>query len=183
VFSALYVIFAIKTLGLSPSLMGFTVAVGGLGSLAGTAISRRFATRVGLGRAIALGFLVSAVSAVFVPLANGPLWLKIGSLMVAQFVGDSMAVAAMIPAASLRQSLIPRGMLGRAAAFMSLGSGASAVIGALAGGALGSAFGPRAALFASVVGLIVLPLWACTTPLWHLAEIPAAEPKTPAEAP
>jgi MFS family permease len=181
-FSALYVIFAIRTLGLTPSLMGFTVAVGGIGSLAGTAISQRFAARVGLGRAIALGFLTSALSSVFVPLASGPLWLKIASLMVAQFVGDSMAVAAMIPAASLRQSLIPRGMLGRAAAFMSLGSGASAVVGALAGGALGSAFGPRTALFASVAGLIVLPLWACTTSLWSLKEIPPAEPKTPAAA-
>ena len=36
-FSALYVIFAIKTLGLSPALMGMTVAVGGIGSLLGTA--------------------------------------------------------------------------------------------------------------------------------------------------
>jgi MFS family permease len=183
VFSALYVIFAIKTLGLSPALMGLTVAVGGVGSLAGTAISRHFAARVGVGKAITLGFLVSAVSAVFVPLASGPLVLKVASLMVAQFVGDSMAVAAMIPAASLRQSLIPRDRLGRAAAFLSVGAGASAVIGALAGGALGSAFGPRAALFAAVAGLILMPLWACTTALWQLVEIPASEPKTSLHAP
>lgn len=178
VFSALYVIFAIKTLGLSPALMGFTVAVGGIGSLAGTAISRRLAAWLGIGRAIVLGFVVSAVSAIFVPLASGPLVLKLASLMVAQFVGDSMAVAAMIPAASLRQSLIPRDRLGRAAAFLSVGAGASAVIGALTGGALGSAFGPRVALFASVAGLVVMPAWASTTPLWRLAEIPAAAPKT-----
>lgn len=182
VFSALYVIFAIKTLGLSPALMGFTVAVGGIGSLAGTAISRRLAAWLGIGRAIVLGFVVSAVSAIFVPLASGPLVLKLASLMVAQFVGDSMAVAAMIPAASLRQSLIPRDRLGRAAAFLSVGAGASAVIGALTGGALGSAFGPRVALFASVAGLVVMPAWASTTPLWRLAEIPAAGPKTPLAA-
>jgi len=182
VFSALYVIFAIKTLGLSPALMGLTVAVGGIGSLAGTAISRRFAAWLGIGRAIVLGFVVSAVSAIFVPLASGPLVLKLASLMVAQFVGDSMAVAAMIPAASLRQSLIPRDRLGRAAAFLSVGAGASAVVGALTGGALGSAFGPRVALFASVAGLVVMPVWASTTPLWRLAEIPAAAPKTPLPA-
>src|SRR5579864_717595 len=183
VFSALYVIFAIKTLGLSPALMGLTVAVGGIGSLAGTAISQRLAARVGVGRAIALGFLVSAVSAIFVPLANGPLFLKVGSLMLAQFVGDAMAVAAMIPAASLRQSLIPRDRLGRAAAFLSVGAGASAVIGALTGGVLGSAFGPRAALFAAAGGLFLTPLWACTTPLWQLGEIPASEPETSVSAP
>jgi len=182
VFSALYVIFAIKTLGLSPALMGLTVAVGGIGSLAGTAISRRFAAWLGIGRAIVLGFVVSAVSAIFVPLASGPIVLKLASLMVAQFVGDSMAVAAMIPAASLRQSLIPRDRLGRAAAFLSVGAGASAVVGALTGGALGSAFGPRVALFVSVAGLVVMAVWASTTPLWRLAEIPAAAPKTPLPA-
>jgi len=183
VFSALYVIFAIKTLGLSPALMGLTVAVGGIGSLAGTTISRRFAARMGVGRAIALGFLVSAVSAIFVPLASGPLFLKVGSLMLAQFVGDAMAVAAMIPAASLRQSLIPRDRLGRAAAFLSVGAGASAVIGALTGGMLGSVFGPRAALFAAAGGLFLTPLWACTTPLWQLVEIPASQPETSVSAP
>ena len=82
----------------------------------------------------------------------------------------------MIPAASLRQSIIPRGLLGRSAAFMSVGAGASAVVGALAGGALGSLFGPRTALFLSVAGLVVMPLWACATPLWRLSEIPVTEP-------
>ena len=176
VFSALYVIFAIRTLHLSPALMGLTVAVGGVGSLAGTAISPSFVARFGVGKAIAIGFLVSAVSAIFVPLSGGPLWLELASLMTAQFVGDSMAVAAMIPAASLRQSVIPRELLGRSAAFISVGSGSSAVIGALAGGTLGSLLGPRSALFMAVAGLVIMPLWACATPLWRLKEIPAAAP-------
>lgn len=183
VFSALYVIFAIKTLGLSPALMGLTVAVGGVGSLAGTAISPSFVARIGVGRAIAIGFLVSAVSAIFVPLAAGPLWLKLASLMTAQFVGDSMAVAAMIPAASLRQSIIRRELLGRSAAFISVGAGASAVAGALAGGALGSLLGPRSALFMAVAGLVIMPLWACATPLWRLKEIPPSAPNSGVAAP
>ena len=183
VFSALYVIFAIKTLALSPALMGLTVAVGGIGSLAGTAISPLFVARFGVGKAIAIGFLVSAVSAIFVPLAAGPLWLKLASLMTAQFVGDSMAVAAMIPAASLRQSIVPRELLGRSAAFISVGSGASAVVGALAGGTLGSLFGPRSALFLAVCGLVIMPLWACATPLWRAKEIPALANSSAGAAP
>ena len=178
-FSALYVIYVIRALGLTPALMGLTVGVGGIGSLLGTAISAPLVRRVGVGKTILLGFLVSAVSSVFVPLAHGPIALKVASLMVAQLVGDSMAVAAMIPAASLRQSIIPRDMLGRTAALMSVGSGASAVIGALVGGTLGSTLGPRWALFASVAGLILTPLTAFVSPLWRLREIPAAEPKIP----
>jgi MFS family permease len=179
VFSALYVIFAIKTLGLSPAMMGITVAVGGIGSLAGTALSPFLVRRLGVGRTILLGFEVSAISALFVPLASGPLLFKVASLMVAQFVGDSMAVAALIPAASLRQSIIPRAMLGRTAALLSVGAGASAVVGALLGGTLGSALGPRWALFAAVAGLVATPLTAFVSPLWRLWEIPGGERKTP----
>lgn len=177
-FSALYVIFAIKTLGLSPAMMGITVGVGGIGSLAGTAMSPILVRRLGVGKTILLGFLVSALSAIFVPLASGPFRVKMASLMLAQFVGDSMAVAALIPAASLRQSIIPRIKLGRTAALMSIGAGGSAVVGALLGGLLGSALGPRAALFAAVAGLIATPLTGFVSPLWRLAKIPAAEPKT-----
>jgi len=178
VFSALYVIFAIKTLGLSPAMMGITVAVGGIGSLAGTALSPLLVRSFGVGKTILLGFEISALSALFVPLASGPLPVKIASLMVAQLVGDSMAVAALIPAASLRQSIIPRAMLGRTAALLSVGAGASAVVGALLGGTLGSALGPRTALFAAVAGLAATPLTAFISPLWRLAEIPGGERKT-----
>jgi MFS family permease len=177
-FSALYVIFAIKSLGLSPALMGITVGVGGIGSLIGTAMSARLVRRFGLGRTILFGFLISAMSSVFVPLANGPLWSKVASLMVAQLVGDSMAVAAMIPAASLRQSIVPRSMLGRTASLMSIGAGASAVVGALIGGTTGSLIGPRWALLAAVTGLIATPFTAFASPLWRLSEIPGAEPKS-----
>jgi MFS family permease len=164
-------------------MMGITVGVGGVGSLLGTALSAPLVRRFGVGRTILLGFLISAISAVFVPAAGGPLALKVASLMVAQLVGDSMAVAAMIPTASLRQSVIPRDMLGRTAALMSVGSGASAVMGALLGGTLGSTIGPRPALFAAVAGLIATPLTGFISPLWRLQEIPAAEPKSPLQGP
>ncbi|HEX4302334.1 MAG TPA: MFS transporter [Rhizomicrobium sp.] len=172
IFSALYVIFFIRTLGLTPLLMGITVAVGGVGSLLGTAMSAPLVRLLGVGRAIVLGFLISAVSTLFIPLAAGPLWLKLASLMLAQIVGDSFAVAAMIPTASLRQAVIPRDLLGRAAAALTVASGAPAVLGAVAGGILGSILGPRIGLFVAVAGILAAPLFAATTPLWRLAQIP-----------
>jgi MFS family permease len=175
-FSALYVIYAIKTLGLTPALMGITVGVGGIGSLAGTAVSPWMIRRIGIGPTIVTGLSLSAVAAVFVPLASGPLWMKIASLMVAQFVGDSMAVAAIIPAASLRQSIIPREKLGRAAALFSVGAGAVAVTGTLIGGALGGWIGVRATLYVAATGFFLTPLMVIFSPLRALKEIPAEPP-------
>ena len=171
-FSALYVIFAIRTLGFTPALMGITVAVGGIGSLLGTAMSAPMVRVLGVGKTILFGYLISALSAFCVPLAFGPLWLKVAMLMTAQLLGDSFAVAAIIPAASLRQSIIPRAMLGRAAAMMSVTAGTSAVIGALAGGVLGSLAGPRTALLIGVAGIVATPLLGMLSPLLQLKEIP-----------
>jgi len=103
--------------------------------------------------------------------------------MIAQLVGDSMAVAAIIPASSLRQSVIPREMLGRAASVFFVGAGASAVLGALSGGVLGSALGPRAALFLAVGGLVATPMIGVFSPLWRLEQIPASEPKSAGSGP
>ncbi len=184
IFSALYVVFFIRTLGLTPLLMGITVAVGGFGSLLGTVMSAPLVRLVGVGRAIVLGFLISAIATLFIPLAAGPLWLKLASLMLAQIVGDSFAVAAMIPTASLRQAVIPRDLLGRAAAALTVASGAPAVLGAVAGGILGSLLGPRAGLFVAVAGILAAPLFAMTTPLWRLAAFPSSETQAdPAGAP
>ncbi len=180
-FSALYTIFAIKTLGLTPALMGITIAVGGIGSLLGTAMSPVMVRRLGIGPTILSGYLVSAFSAWCVPLAFGPLWLKVAMLMTAQLFGDSFAVAAIIPAATLRQSVVPRHLLGRSAALISVASGATAVVGALTGGLLGTLLSPRMALIIGVSGIGLAPTIGLFSPLARLMEIPAAEPKTPPE--
>ena len=49
-FAALYLVFALKVLGLSPIMLGITVAFGGLGALAGAGLAGRFARRLGAGQ-------------------------------------------------------------------------------------------------------------------------------------
>jgi MFS family permease len=173
-FSALWTIYVIKTLGLTPILMGLTISAGGVGSVIGTALSPWLVRRFSIGPAIVLGMAVSGVSAILVPLAAGPLWLKLTALMAAQLIGDSMAVAALIPAASLRQSIIPRDKLGRTAALFSIGAGVVAVTGTLIGGALGGWIGVRATLYIAAAGIFLTPLIVILSPLRSLHHIPAA---------
>jgi MFS family permease len=176
VYSALYIIFAIKTLGLHPWLLGLVIGVGGVASLLGTAMAPWLVRRFGIGRTIVFGYLIAGLSAICVPLAASPTWFAVAMLTTAQLFGDSFAVAGMIPSASLQQSVIPRRLLGRAGAAMSVASGAPAVIGALVGGLIGTLLSPRLALLVAATGIALTPLLGVFSPLRGLRDIPAGDP-------
>jgi MFS family permease len=179
VFSALYIIFAIKTLGLHPWLLGLIIGVGGVASLVGTWMSPWLVRRIGVGRTIVYSYLIAGGSAICVPLASAPTWFAVAMLTTAQLFGDSFAVAGMIPSASLQQSVIPRRLLGRAGAAMSVASGAPAVIGALVGGLAGTLLSPRVALFLAASGIALTPFLGLFSPLPGLKEIPTGDPVQP----
>jgi MFS family permease len=180
VFSALYIIFAIRTLGLHPWLLGLIIGAGGVAALMGTWMSPWLVGRFGIGRTIVFGYLVAGLSAICVPLAAAPTWFAVAMLTTAQLFGDSFAVAGMIPSSSLQQSVIPRRLLGRAGAAMSVASSAPAVLGAIMGGIAGSLLSPRLALTLAAVGIAATPLLGVFSPLRRLQDIPSAEAPEPA---
>lgn len=171
-FAALYSVYAINVLHLSPGLIGVIIGVGGIGALLGATLSPISCRVLGLGPTIVFGFVTSAVSAFFVPLAAGSVMTKTAMMMAAQLLGDSLAVAAIIPSSSLRQTVLPGSVLGRSAALFRAGAGASTVIGALAGGVLAEALGVRSALFAAVCGILACTMIGVFSPLTKLKEIP-----------
>jgi MFS family permease len=178
-FSALYVFYAIDVLHLTPVEMGITIAVGGIGSLAGAVLAAPLARALGLGRAILFAGLASGVASFFIAFAHGAPAKAMAFLMIAQFFGDSLAVASIIAATSLRQSVVPLDVIGRVAAVFRAGAGAPAIVGALLGGVLAAQFGPRAVLFTGSCGVCAGMLWGFFSPLWRLAEMPVA-PDPPA---
>jgi len=173
-FSALYAFYAIKVLHLSTTLIGLTVGVGGVASLAGAVMAAPMVRWFGVGRAILLGYLISGASAFFVPLAHGPATEAVLFLMLAQLFGDSFAVAAIVTATSLRQTVVPLNLMGRVGATFQVGGGAPGVLGALMGGLLGYWFGARQALFVAAGGIFLSIAWAVFSPLWQLREMPVA---------
>ncbi|MBI3676070.1 MAG: MFS transporter [Proteobacteria bacterium] len=178
-FSALYVIWAIKGLGLSPALMGVTIAVGGVAALLGTAIAAPALKWLGAGRAIVITYLISGASSLFIPLAHGPLAWRVAFLMLAQLFGDAFAVAAIVISTSLRQSLVPLHFMGRVAAVFGTAAGAPAIAGALLGGTLGEVFGMRETLLFAAAGVALTPLIGAFSPLWRLRDMPVAPGPAP----
>jgi Na+/melibiose symporter-like transporter len=171
VFSALYIIFALRVLGLTPALLGITIAFGGGGALLGSLIAQPLARRFGIGPATIGTALASAAAAALIPLAPAGAVPGMTVLIISQILGDAVGTATLILAVSLRQGLLAPNLLGRTgAAFQAVGGGA-AVAGALGGGLLGQAVGMRAALFVAAAGLAIGPAIAAFTPLRALRKI------------
>jgi len=169
-YAALYVLFALRILGLTPAMLGVTIAAGGVGGIAGAVVAPRLAKWLGVGPAIVAAAAGAALFSPLTPLAPASPYPGMAFLGTAQLFGDALAVAAAVLAASLRQTLLPQAVLGRVAATFQAVGGGMAVIGALTGGVLGGLIGPRATLFIAVGGLLIGPLVVALSPLRQYRE-------------
>jgi hypothetical protein len=165
IFSALYMIFAIRGVGLAAAILGLVIAVGGFGSLIGAVIGPWLARRVGLGMATALTTLAYGLGLVFIPFARGSVVEGTACLVASQLVGDSFGTACLIGLTSLRQTRLKPEVMGRAGAALAAGSGGLMIIGALGGGLLGAVAGLRAGIAVAVAGYIAAGLVALASPI------------------
>jgi len=144
---AVFVPYAVRHLGLSPSGIGVTLAMYGvgmvMGALAATRIMRRlpFGTVIGLGPVT--GFVASAVIALTTVFPT-PLLAGLGFFLLG--AGPILWV---ISTTTLRQSVTPPRLLGRVSAINILSYGARPV-GAGGGALVGSLFGAEACLYLAV---------------------------------
>ncbi|MFL5296303.1 MAG: MFS transporter [Phenylobacterium sp.] len=174
-FSALYIAYVLRGLGLSPALLGFGIASGGVGALAGSLMAQPMARWIGVGPAICLGGALSALGTMIILLAPTDTAGAMTALVVSQFLGDAFGVVPLILATSLRQVLLPQSVLGRVGATFRALNGAVLVTGALAGGLLGQTFGMRQTLLAAIAGLLIGPLLGALSPLGRVREMPSGE--------
>lgn len=93
-----------------PALLGVLMPLQGAGAVLGGALSAMLVTRLGEGRAAALGMLLTAVGTV--PLLGGSIWIA-GAGMVIMGVGIPIVVVSFV---TLRQRATPDVLQGRTAA-------------------------------------------------------------------
>jgi MFS family permease len=170
---ALYVLYATRTLELSPLLIGLIFAAGGAGAIPGAILADRYGERFGVGRTIVFGFALAGVGALILPLASGPPAVVVAILMIGKAFAGITETAGNIHQWTLRQTVTPDRLAGRVTAghrFLVYGACA---VGAVAGGVLGSAVGVRKALLLLAVGMIVSPLIGIFSPLRNLRRQPA----------
>jgi predicted MFS family arabinose efflux permease len=171
---ALYVLYLARGLGLSPALIGLTLAAGGPGALVGSALAGRVQRRIGVSGAVIGGLSVFALAALLIPLApGGDPAVAVPLLMVAAFGMPAGGQVCAVNVLTTRQLLSPEPLLGRVnASFRFAGLGVSP-LGALLGGTAGSAIGLRTALLAAVGGMLLAPLIVAVSPVRRLHDLPA----------
>jgi MFS family permease len=175
-FSALYVLYAIRELHLTPALLGFVFAAGGLGAVPGALLAPWAARRFGIGKAIIGGGVLSGLTALLVPLASGSLAVVVAVLAVAQVLGGVTGTIANIHQWSLRQAVTPDQLEGRVTAshrFIVYGVGA---VGAFGAGLVASVIGLRPAISVFAVGALLGAVSAVWSPLRHVHEMPLPPP-------
>lgn len=165
--TTLYVIFLVDTLHLPAALVGVTLIGTGPGAIVGSLAAGTVAERIGLAGAICSGLGLFCLAGLLIPLAPATAAAAVPMLIVASFLMSSGGQVCAINVLSMRQRTTPDRLQGRVNGsfrFLSLGL---APVGALLGGLLGSAIGPRAAVFVTVGAMAIGPLLVWFSPVRH----------------
>ena len=175
-FFALFVLYATRELAIEPGTLGLVLGAAAVGSILGAVVASRVGRRLGVGRAFALGCVLFPAPLVLVPLAEGPRWLVLGMLFAAEFLSGLGVMILDINAGAIIPALTPHRLRSRATgAFRFVNYGVRPV-GALIGGALGSAIGLRPTLWIATVGAVAGALWLLPSPVLALRELPEEAP-------
>lgn len=173
---ALYALYVLNDLGLSPLLLGLLVSSGGVGSLVGSIFALRVSGAFGLGRALIASALVEGLVVFLVPLAGGSALGAALFLLASQLFGDALLTIHFIVHLSLRQLVTEDRIRGRVNATLNVLEHGVAPLGALAGAALAVASTPRATLYVAAVGILASGLWLVFSRVRSVTETSPASP-------
>jgi len=162
-FRAAYMIYVVRTLGLSPEVVGFIIASGGIASFTGGLLTERISFALGTGRAISVSLIIVGIGLALVPLAPGATLIGIALLVAHQFLSDGFETVWEANQGAIRSRVLPDALQGRASAALEGVSLLGRLTGITAGGLIGgSAAGSGAALYlgaaASIAAGIVIGL-------------------------
>jgi MFS family permease len=169
---SIFLVFAVRELGLSAALIGLAFSVGAAGSLLAAFTARRISDRFGIGPTSIVTAALFGPSFILVGLA--PTGNEaIPFLIVAQLVFGFSVVVYNIAQVSYRQAICPPRLQGRMNSVMRFIVWGTIPVGTLAGGALATWIGLRETILVGAVGGGLAFLWLLLSPQRHLRELPA----------
>jgi MFS family permease len=166
---AVYLVYAVRDLGLRPGAIGLIFAVSNIGYLAGALLANRMSRRFGVGPTIIIGALGSTS---LLLLALAPKSNPIPFLIAAQAISSMGVPIYNITQVSFRQAITPERIQGRMNSVMRFVVWGVMPLGALLGGAIATWFGLRTAIWVGAIGMSLAVLPVLLSPVRTLREMP-----------
>ena len=173
-FASIYMIYALRTLGLDVATVGVIIGVGGIGALWGAFVAMPLSRRFGVGRAVVWSLACWVVTTMLIPAAEGQGTLAVPFLVAQQLIGDGFLTAFMILAVSIRQTALNEDLQARASATFQVVEGLSLPTGALIAGPLADVVGTGGVLWIAIAGASVPLLILSISRLWTLQTLEEA---------
>jgi MFS family permease len=174
VFHAIFVLYATKELGVAPGTLGVALGVGAVGGILGALVAPRLERAIGIGPSVVVGSILFPAPLILVPIASGS-ELQLGLMLAAAEFFSSVGVMIFdVSAASMTFLRTPDRIRARTAGTFRFVNYGIRPIGALLGGALGTALGLQAALWIGVLGALLGVVWLVFSPIPRLREVAEA---------
>ncbi len=165
---ALFNLYALRHLAMSPALLGTIYALGSVAWLFGALLVNRVTLRLGLGPTMLLGALLIGVANLLVPLAGVLLGAALPLLVCRSLLLGIANPLYNVTSTSMQQTLTPPRLLGRVNASMEFIGVGTLPLGALVGGMLAEALGVWNALLIGALGGLLAVLWLQLSPVRSL---------------
>jgi MFS family permease len=164
-----------RTLHLSSFEMGLVFGLGGLGGLLGAVLAGRLTARFGVGPIVLMALALAACVELVIAGVGGIPIFATGMLVLLETCVEFGATIFGVVAASVRQSVTPPRLLGRAGASVRFLSVGATPFGAVAAGVLGAVVGVRATVALAGLGTLLAAGWIVASPVRTLMTLPAIE--------
>jgi MFS family permease len=165
--------------GLPVALIGFAFSIGSIGIIGGALIAGRVTKWLGVGPTIVVAAIGESVA--WLPVAAAPDALLFAGLTLTITALGFFGVFWNVNAVSLRQAITPLAMRGRTNATMRFISWSTIPIGAVVGGALGTAIGLHNTIWVGALGSLLTFVPVALSSLREVREMPTAAERNTAE--
>ncbi|MER7766852.1 MFS transporter [Kitasatospora sp. NPDC096140] len=152
---AVFFLFLLREAGIGSAEVGVIVAVGSAGALIGALSAERITGLLGVGPTLVLSLVLPGIGYFALSTVHGNSLVAVVAAGAATFVALFGIPVFDITVISFRQMVTPDHLLGRVNATVRTLARGSLPLGALIGGALGSALGLRTTILVAAVGLLL----------------------------
>ena len=172
IFWALFVLYATRTLGVSPGTLGLVLGAGAVGGLLGSFVAGPVTRLIGVGPTFAVGCVLFPAAFLLVPLARGSDAVVLAYLFLAEFASGVGVMLLDISVGAIYAAVIPPRLRSRVSGAHTFVNYGIRVVGSLAGGLLGSVLGLRPALWIGAAGALLGVLFLLPSPVLRMRELP-----------